>query len=171
MTEEIYGERVGRQGRLAVGTSAAIFDSQQHRLLLQQRSDNGAWCVPGGSMEAGESLTEACAREVFEETGLQVVVKRLISVFSDPHWLLRYPDGNQLQAVIFHFEAEAVGGELRLGEETIGLQYYSQAEMSDLTMHPIDHLRIADSFAGCVQTIIHDSFKYGSVTNPSRVYE
>ncbi len=87
--EEIYGERVCRQGRLAIGTSAAIFDSPRQRLLLQQRADNGHWCVPGGSMEAGESLTEACAREVLEETGLQVIVKRLISVFSDPHWLLR----------------------------------------------------------------------------------
>ena len=158
--EEIYGERVCRQGRLAVGTSAAIFDSQRHRLLLQQRSDNGQWCVPGGSMEAGESLTEACAREVSEETGLQVIVKRLISVFSDPHWLLRYPDGNQLQFVIFHFEAQAVSGELALGDETIGLRYYSQAEINNLTMHPIDHIRIADSFAGCDQTIIHNSIKY-----------
>ncbi len=159
MAEEIYGERAGRQGRLAVGTSAAIFDSQRHRLLLQRRSDNGEWCVPGGSMEAGESLTEACVREVLEETGLQVIVKRLISVFSDPHWLLRYPDGNQLQFVIFHFEAESVGGKLTLGEETVGLQYYAQAEISNLIMHPIDRLRIADSFAGCAQTIIHDSFE------------
>ncbi len=155
--EEIYGERVCRQGRLAVGTSAAIFHSHGHRILLQQRSDNGQWCVPGGSMEAGESLIEACAREVLEETGLQVTVKRLISVFSDPHWLLQYPDGNQLQAVIFHFEAEVVGGELMLGDETIDLQYYSQDDISNLMVHAIDRIRIADSFAGCEQTIIHNS--------------
>jgi ADP-ribose pyrophosphatase YjhB (NUDIX family) len=160
MAEEIYGERAGKHGRLAVGTSAAIFDSQRHRLLLQRRSDNGEWCVPGGSMEAGESLAEACAREVLEETGLQVAVKRLISVFSDPHWLLRYPDGNQLQFVIFHFEAECIGGKLMLGEETIDLQYYSRAEMASLVMHSLDRLRIADSFAGCEQTIVHDSIQY-----------
>jgi len=111
-------------------------------------------------MEAGESLAEACAREVLEETGLQVAVKRLISVFSDPHWLLRYPDGNQLQFVIFHFEAECIGGKLMLGEETIDLQYYSRAEMASLVMHSLDRLRIADSFAGCEQTIVHDSIQY-----------
>ena len=157
MSVDIFGDRVGRQGRLAVGTSAAIFDSQRSRLLLQRRSDNKRWCVPGGSMESGESLPEACAREVLEETGLQVVVRRLISVFSDPHWLIKYPDGNKLQFVILHFEAEKVGGDLILGEETIGLKYYSLEESSKLIMHPIDRLRIADSFTDFQQTIIHVS--------------
>jgi hypothetical protein len=73
--------------------------------------------------------------------------------------------------VIFHFEAESVGGDLMLGEETISLRYYSQAEVSDLTMHPLDRLRIADSFAGYEQTILRDTFRYHGVINPSKTQE
>jgi len=67
----IAGDRVGKQGRLGVGTSAAVFDASR-RILLIRRADNGNWAVPGGYMEPGESLSEGCEREVLEETGLRV---------------------------------------------------------------------------------------------------
>lgn len=56
---------------------------------------NGQWCVPGGYMESGESVTEACVREVFEETRLRVEVKGLVGVYTSPHYLLEYPDGHR----------------------------------------------------------------------------
>jgi 8-oxo-dGTP pyrophosphatase MutT (NUDIX family) len=56
--------------------SAVIFD-RQGRVLLQQRSDGGQWGLPGGSVEIGESLHQAVAREVSEETGLRVTASRL----------------------------------------------------------------------------------------------
>jgi 8-oxo-dGTP pyrophosphatase MutT (NUDIX family) len=158
MAKEIVGDRICKQGHLAVSTSAAIFDDQRQRLLLLKRADNGLWCVPGGSMEPGESLTEACIREVLEETGLKVVTKRLISTITNPHWLLEYPNGNRLQYVILHFEAKMISGNLTLGDETIDLKYYSQDEIANLQVHPLDRLRIADSFNESEQTIIHDMF-------------
>jgi ADP-ribose pyrophosphatase YjhB (NUDIX family) len=158
MSTEKFGDRIGKQGKLGIGTSAAIFDSTHQRILLQQRADNGQWGVPGGYMEPGESLTEACAREVLEETGLRVKVKRLICVFSNPNWLVEYPDGNKWQFVNLHFEAETLDGNLTLGPETIDLHYFAQEEIAGLDMHLMDRLRIADSFAADTQTIIHDAF-------------
>ena len=67
MTKVLYGERISRQGKLRLGCSASIFD-EQGRVFLTRRADNGQWCLPGGGMEAGESVTEACEREVWEET-------------------------------------------------------------------------------------------------------
>src|SRR5260221_1051116 len=113
MAKIITGDRVGKQGKLAVGCSAAVFDDPHEHVLLIRRADNGLWAVPGGYMEPGESTTEACAREVFEETGLRVTVKRLIGVYSTPHRLLEYPDGNRWQLVVLYFEAGAIGGALR----------------------------------------------------------
>ena len=52
--------------------------------MLQQRSDGGQWGLPGGSVEVGESVVEAIAREVREETGLIVKARRLIGVYSAP---------------------------------------------------------------------------------------
>ena len=118
MARVVYGERVGKLGRLAVRCSATILDPTKQRVLLICRADNGRWAVPGGYMEPGESVAEACAREVREETGLHVRVGRLIAVYSTPHKLLEYPDGNRYQLVVLHFVAEPIGGVLGAGDET-----------------------------------------------------
>ena len=85
MTKILYGTRLGKNGELRVGCSATIFDKSHQKVLLTRRLDNGLWCLPGGHMESGESVEECCMREVFEETGLQVRVKRLPGVYSDPN--------------------------------------------------------------------------------------
>lgn len=157
MAKLIKGERVGREGRLGLGCSAAIFDDSRQRMLLIRRTDNGLWAVPGGYMEPGESMTEACVREVLEETGLCVKVKRLISVYTDPHTLLVYPDGNRWQLVVLHFEAELAGGSLRTSAESSELRYFSQAEMTDLQMGAMDRLRVEDAFADQQATIIREA--------------
>src|ERR671927_535856 len=94
MTQVLYGPRLSKQGQIRLGCSAAIFD-EQGRILLTRRADNGQWCLPGGRMESGESAAEACEREVFEETGLTVHVKRLVGVYSYPDQLVVYPDGKK----------------------------------------------------------------------------
>ncbi len=147
MAKVIRGERVGRLGRLAVGCSAAIFDPTQQNILLVRRADNGRWAVPGGYMEAGESVAEACAREVWEETGLRVRVGQLISVHSNPHILIEYPDGNRYQLVVLHFIAKPTGGELSISDETTELGYFSQADIKDVDASDLDKARIADAFA------------------------
>src|SRR5262245_47634731 len=125
MARIISGDRVGKQARLAVGCSATIFDAARQKVLLTRRMDDGTWCVPGGYMEPGESLTEACIREVREETGLHVEIARLISVYTHPHRILEYPDGNRLQLVILHFEAIPIGGALTLTDETTAADYFA----------------------------------------------
>src|SRR5438045_8375170 len=64
------------------GVSAIILTPEG--LLLQRRSDNGLWGLPGGGVEPGESVSEAIVREVREETGLEVAPGRLVGVYSAP---------------------------------------------------------------------------------------
>lgn len=154
----IVGERAGRQGKLAVGCSATVFDAAQQRMLLGRRADGGQWGVPGGYMEAGESLTEACAREVWEETGLEVRVTRLIGVYTTPHLLVEYPDGNRWQLVVLHFEAETVGGTLQAGDETTEVGYFTRQEVDRLTMSDLDRRRALDGFARRAGATVCDDF-------------
>lgn len=61
----------------------AVVRDDQKRLLLVRRGTEpgrGQWSVPGGRVEPGESGPQAAAREVLEETGLQVVVGALVGV-------------------------------------------------------------------------------------------
>jgi ADP-ribose pyrophosphatase YjhB (NUDIX family) len=146
MTTTILGDRVGGQGRLRLGCTAVVFDPSRERLLLTRRADNGQWCLPGGGVNPGESVAEACIREVWEETGLRGRVVRLIGVYSDPNRLVIYPDGRKIQIVALNFEVEITGGELGLSSETTAYGYYTRAEASELELFSNHLERIQDAF-------------------------
>jgi ADP-ribose pyrophosphatase YjhB (NUDIX family) len=152
MTQILYGDRLGREGKIRVGCSAAIINDEG-KVLLTRRFDNGQWCLPSGGMEAGESPVEAATRETFEETGLHVRVKRLVGVYSDPNQLVMYVDGNKVQIVAIHFEAEVTGGTLGISDETSDFGYYSLKEMEGLEMLGHHKKRIEDTLAGNAQAV------------------
>jgi ADP-ribose pyrophosphatase YjhB (NUDIX family) len=105
-------------------------------------------------MEAGESVAEACAREVEEETGLQVTVRRLIGVYSSPHMLLTYADGNGYQMVALCFEAEVKDGVLGLSDETTEAGYFTPAEIETMDVMEHHRPRIRDAISGQKETIV-----------------
>jgi 8-oxo-dGTP pyrophosphatase MutT (NUDIX family) len=111
--------------QISPGASAFVLNDKGE-LLLQKRSDNGHWCMPGGRMDPGESIAQTCVREVWEETGLRVRVKRLIGVYSDPreYAIATYPDGNMNQLMSLSFECELTGGELTLSHEGTEVGFY-----------------------------------------------
>ena len=153
MTEVFYGPGLGKQGKIRLGTSAIIFN-EEGKFLLTQRQDNGQWCLPGGAVESGESLAEACEREVFEETGLQVRVKRLVGVYSHPDQLVVYKDGHKAFIVAIHFEAEIIGGELGLSSETTDFGYFTLAEIEQLSMLGRHKERIIDALQNQAAAVI-----------------
>lgn len=153
MTQVLYGPRLAKQGKIRVGCSAAIFD-ERGRILLTRRADNGQWCLPGGGMESGESAAEACEREVFEETGLRVRVKRLVGVYSHADQLVVYPDGNKAHIVALHFEAEVIGGELGLSNETTDFGYFSVDEIQNMEFLGRHKERIIDTLGNCPEALI-----------------
>ncbi len=145
MTKVLFGERIGRDGTLRLGCSAVIFDETRQKVLLTRRADNGQWCLPSGGMEPGESVAEACTREVWEETGLRVRILRLTGVYSDPNQLMVYPDGNKIQVVALNFEAEVSGGELGLSDETTEASYFPLGKTSQMDIIGNHFKRIQDA--------------------------
>lgn len=125
--------------------SAVIVDAEG-RVLLQQRTDNGRWGLPGGAMEFGESILEALHREVQEETGLTIEVVRLVGVYSHPdhHQIVTYADGNVFHFVSTCFECRTTGGTLTLGDETAGLAWFA-APGWPADLLPMHRLRIDDA--------------------------
>ncbi len=82
------------------------------KLLLVRRGRypfEGMHALPGGFVEAGETVEEAVVRETLEETGLRTKVVRLLGVYSDPE---RDPRGHTVSVV---FELAVAGGKVRGG--------------------------------------------------------
>ena len=146
MVRIVHGDRIGKQGLLSVACSAVLFDPLRQRILLTRRQDDGRWCLPGGRMEPGEDAAEACVREVWEETGLHVRVRRLIGVYSSPHRLLAYADGGRYQVIGLCFEVEPQGGVLTQSDETTGFGYFTADEIADLDVHDHHRERIDDAW-------------------------
>eukprot|EP00434_Breviolum_minutum_P028755 symbB.v1.2.025436.t1/scaffold2464.1/size78649/3 len=78
-----------------VGVGAFIFDEHGRVLLLKRsssaRTAPGTWARPGGAVNFGESCEAALAREIREETGLEICSPQLLDVTSEPsggsHWV------------------------------------------------------------------------------------
>ena len=63
----------------------AVFDDYR-RLLLSRRADLNIWTLPGGRLDAGETLVEAAGREVEEETGIESVITQPIGLYYLAGW-------------------------------------------------------------------------------------
>ncbi len=148
-----FGDRIGKGGSLRPGASALVFDKPTGNILLTRREDNGRWCLPGGGMDPGESAAEACIREVFEETGLEVEVKKLVGIYTSPDILVVYPDGNKIQPVACSFEVEVTWGTLGLSDETTEVGYFTIEEMENMDMMEPHVQRIYDALEGRPEAI------------------
>jgi 8-oxo-dGTP diphosphatase len=70
----------------ALTTDCVIFNPEARVLLIRRGHQpfRGAYALPGGFVDVGETTDSACRREVEEETGLEVHDLRLVGVYSDP---------------------------------------------------------------------------------------
>ena len=112
--------------RPIVAVAGIAFDDDG-RVLVVQRGRNpgrGLWTVPGGKVEWGEGLAEACQRELREETGLEVEVVELCYVAErmaeDYHF------------VILDYLCRVTGGSLTPASDVSDALYVSAAELAEL---------------------------------------
>jgi ADP-ribose pyrophosphatase YjhB (NUDIX family) len=121
-----------------VGVGAIIFDERGDMLLLQ-RPESGLWGMPVGFSEVGETPAQGLAREVREETTLEVRVDRLLGVYDcrGPTML------HHLYNVVFC--CTVLGGTLTPTAEAPVGGYFSRDAMPELVPHHAPS--IMDGFA------------------------
>jgi 8-oxo-dGTP diphosphatase len=107
------------------------------RLLLVRRCDSGAWELPGGRVDVGETAVEAAVRETFEESGVHVAVTGLAGLFTDPGHVVRAVDGEVRQQFVVLFRARWLGGVPRGDQkETRDAAWVALAELPRLAIAP-----------------------------------
>jgi ADP-ribose pyrophosphatase YjhB (NUDIX family) len=107
--------------------AGAVVHDDAGRLLLVRRGREpsiGLWSVPGGRVEPGETPAQAAAREVREETGLEVAVGALLATVEVGDFL------------VHDFAADVVGGELRPGDDASDARWCSWDEAALLPLTP-----------------------------------
>jgi 8-oxo-dGTP diphosphatase len=121
--------------RPIVGIGGAIVEHGRV-VLIKRRYEPlaGQWSLPGGTLELGETLEAAVAREMLEETGLEVDVGPVVDVFDrillDPEERVRY------HFVLIDYLCRSVGGALRAGSDVADAVFVSPAELPNYRLTP-----------------------------------
>jgi len=78
-----------------VAVDAVVKYSENSIVLIRRKNPpfRGEFALPGGFVDIGETVEEACIRETYEETNIRVTIKKLIGVFSAPN---RDPRGHNI---------------------------------------------------------------------------
>ncbi|MEK4348339.1 NUDIX hydrolase [Paenibacillus sp. FSL P4-0184] len=119
---------VGSRPLIMAGACVLLCSEQQ--LLLQRRTDNGCWGLPGGSMELGETLEEVAKRELFEETGLQAKELELFDMFSGQELYYKYPNGDEVYNVVAAYLCTEFDGALKEdGVEVQEVRFFNYGEL------------------------------------------
>jgi 8-oxo-dGTP diphosphatase len=121
--------------RPVVGVGGVIIENGR-ALLIRRGSEplRGEWSIPGGTLELGETLQEGVARELLEETGVEVRVLELIEVFdrifpSERAELLEKARGPRFHFVIVDYLCERIGGEARAGSDVTDVAFATEGEL------------------------------------------
>jgi len=108
-------------------------------VLITRKNEpfKGKYALPGGFVEYGEKVEEACIREVEEETGLRVTIKGLVGVYSDPN---RDPRGHVISIA---FLCELIGGSIRASSDAASVKWVNLKDILDGKVElAFDHAKI-----------------------------
>lgn len=120
-----------------VGVGAVILQGDEVLLVRRGKPPRkGEWSLPGGAVETGESLEEACRREILEETGLSVELLSRCAVLdriTRDDW-----DRVQYHYVLIDYACRPIGGALSPASDITDAQWYPLRDIPSLdTLTPI----------------------------------
>ena len=122
---------------------AVILVNNEKDLVLIQRKNppfQGELALPGGFVDIGETVEEACTREAYEETNINVKILKLIGVFSDPN---RDPRGHNI-SVAFLCEPKTKNERPKAKDDAAALEMVPLIKISSLKL-AFDHMKIIKS--------------------------
>jgi len=142
--EALFAEQAG-YATPKVDVRGAIFDENSRILLVREIADAGRWTMPGGWADVNQSPAESIIREVREEAGLEVRVRKLAAVYDRA----RHPHQPPHPFHVFKlfFICEVIGGTPEPGTETSEVAFFAENEIpGDLSLGRVVPHQIARMF-------------------------
>ncbi|MFJ2577276.1 NUDIX hydrolase [Kitasatospora aureofaciens] len=136
-----------------VPAASVVVVDDAGRVLLQRRTDNGMWALPGGKMELGESLGGCGIRETCEETGIHIEITGIVGTYTNPGHVFAYDDGEVRQEFSICLLGHPVGGELRVSDESHEVAWFTPTETDGLPMVASIRKRLADWRSGVIPVV------------------
>ncbi|MFO7969820.1 MAG: NUDIX domain-containing protein [Candidatus Izemoplasmatales bacterium] len=128
---------------IIVNACAVVIVNNNNQILLQKRSDNLLWGLPGGLLEIEETITQAAIREVKEETNLDVELIRFLGVFNNP--FMRWRKKDRARVISFAFVGELKSSDLKINDsESKELKYFDYENLPQI--HSIDTIEIIEAY-------------------------
>jgi ADP-ribose pyrophosphatase YjhB (NUDIX family) len=112
-------------------------------LLVQERSDE-RWCMPGGWADVGEIPSAMVVREVWEESGFEVVPRKIVGVY-DANRSGRPMEFYHAYKIVFL--CEIIGGEARPSNETLAAAFFSFDDLPPLSSNRTNEKHLAEVLA------------------------
>ena len=117
---------------LVLPHSVVVLFNEKNEILLEERSDDGYFDVPGGSIDLKESAEDAARRELFEETGISADELELFKVYSGEITHYVYFNGDEIYGVDLVYLCHKYHGELKPQlNEVKRLKFYKIDEVPD----------------------------------------
>ncbi len=126
-----------------IDVRAAVF-SDKGLLLVRERSDGG-WTLPGGWADVGDSPSVAAVREVKEESGYDVVARKLAAVYDRDHERHGHPPMPHHVYKLF-FLCDFVGGAAKTSNETDAVSFFPEDQIPPLSLTRVTPQQIAHLF-------------------------
>ena len=110
-----------------------IVRDEANRILLGKRNKDpqrGSWILPGGKIHAFESIAEAAARELEEETGLKVNIEGQFRVYE----IINPPDEHR---IVIYSWGKVIGGQPKASDDLSELKFVPLEELGGMLTTPL----------------------------------
>lgn len=122
--------RIGSDLLLLPGVTAVI--RVDDRFMLARPRDSDSWTLIGGGVEPGEEPIESLIREVVEETGARVRVRRIVGAYGGQPLMVTYANGHQVGYVAVAYDCELLTAAQPDLEEVGELAWFPLAAIESL---------------------------------------
>ena len=113
-------------------------------LLVREIADHGRWTLPGGWADVNETPGESVVREVFEESGFETKVIKLLAVYDREKQ--RHQPAYPYHVYKLFFHCEIIGGAASISNETSEVAFFEEQEIPELSESRVTTKQIARFF-------------------------